>query len=177
MGAGRRGGCFSARPAFRKRRSRVPGRVSRFCAADGVEIIHRGVQTDRAGDVRCAGFEPMRRFLTRSSGIRRTKSFLRRLDTAAWSSTCRPHSTPMPVGPQILPENAKKSQPMAARHGHVAGALRAVHERGDAELARGRKGRRPDSPPSSLRCEPSRELHLFCEQRVELGSRANLRRR
>ena len=44
----------------------------------------------------------------------------------------------MPVGPQILwPENAKKSQPICLHiHRQMPGALRAVHKRGDAELAR-----------------------------------------
>ena len=56
-------------------------------------------------------------------------------------------------------------------HGHVPGALRAVHERGDAELARaGAKVGDGIHRAHRVRDVNHREqLHLLREQRVELG--------
>ena len=91
----------------------------------------------------------------------------------ASSTSCRPYNTPMPVGPQILwPENAKKSQPMACTStGQMPGALRAVHERGDAELARAgaKVGHGIDRAERVGDVNHREQLHLLRQQRIELG--------
>ena len=61
--AGRTGGCpLQLRELVVGIRAQFLIVLGDFFAADGVQIIHRGVQADRAGDVRRAGFELVRRF-------------------------------------------------------------------------------------------------------------------
>ena len=107
---------------------------------DGVEIIHGGVEADGAGDVRSAGLEPMRRVLVLGLVV----------------ADAQDHFTAALIGRhgvehfRASPQHADAGGPanfMAGEgeeitaeglniHRQMPGALRAIHEGGDAEFAR-----------------------------------------
>ena len=120
-----------------------------FVAADVVEVIHRRVQPDGAGDVRRAGLESVRRVFPGAlleihvqnhfaAALIRRHGFEHFLAAIQNADAGRPaHFV------------AGEREEIAADFLHVdramAGALRGIHERGDAELcARARRARRRD---------------------------------
>ena len=95
--------------ALGQRVDRVGGDVHLVAAdvghADRAQVVDRGAEPDRFGDRRRAGLELGRQLGAGVKPSRRTSAIMLpppRNGGIASSSSSRPHSTPMPVGPHIL---------------------------------------------------------------------------
>ena len=148
-------------------------------AADGVKIVHRGVQADRAGDVRRAGLEPMRRVFEFRLVVADGQNHFA-------AALIRRHGVE-----QFLPSpqnaNAGRSANLVAGkrkeiaadglhvHGTMPGTLRAIHERDDAKFPRpGAKFGNGIHRAERIGDVNHREnLHLLGQHRIELGQIEN----
>ena len=144
-------------------------------AADGVEIIHRGVQADRAGNVRRAGLEPMRRVLEFRLVVADAQNhfaaaLIRRHGVENFLPSPQHADAGRPAN-FVAGERKKIAADGLHVHGQMPGALRAVHERDDAQLARaGAKFGHGIQRAQRIGNVNHREnLDLLREQRIELG--------
>ena len=108
--------------------------------ANGVEVIHCGVQTNRAGNVRRAGLEPVRRVLELGLLIfdrqnHFTAALIRRHGVEQFLPSPQHADAGRPAD-FVAGEREEIAADGLHVHRTMPGALRGVHERRDAELPR-----------------------------------------